>query len=180
MVSRVEVKPGNAEVVHHIGLHIVEVTGRNFTGMLAMSDLYGLTTERNRLINDYVPGDLYNAKIYPSGQAIRIPKHTDLIFEVHYTPNGKADATDQSMVGFQLAEKIPDEEILTKVFRKSIGAFRFLPMPRITKLNPPITLKTTWISTPSGRIFTCAASRSCWKSSSGMRTRTLWKSGRRF
>lgn len=123
----VEVKPGNPEVVHHVGLHIVPSSDRKFVGFSGMAALYGLNGELARLINDYVPGDLYNAKIYSPGSAVRIPKNSDLIFEVHYTPNNREATTDQSMVGFQWASEAPAEEILTEVFRKPIGRFRIPP-----------------------------------------------------
>jgi hypothetical protein len=82
-----------------------------------MAQLYGLTGEHAHLINDYVPGDPYNAKTYPAHQAVVIPKHSDLIFEVHYTPNNKSAVSDQSMVAFQWAKGPPQEQVLTKVFR---------------------------------------------------------------
>jgi peroxiredoxin len=124
----VEVKPGNPEVVHHISLHLAPSTNnKQLNDLAAMVQLYGLNGERNRAINDFVPGDSYNSKIYPPDQAVRIPKHTDLIFEVHYTPNNRAATTDQSMVGFQWADQPPEHEVLTTVFRKPIGGFRVPP-----------------------------------------------------
>lgn len=120
----VEVKPGNTSVVHHIGLHLVKSENREYKGFAAMAALYGLNSEAARLINDYVPGDYYNAKIYPGHQAVRIPKGSDLVFEVHYTPNNRAAVNDQSMVAFQWASEPPAEEVLTKVYRKPVGRFR--------------------------------------------------------
>jgi hypothetical protein len=105
----------------------VKSDNREYKGFAAMAALYGLDTESARLINDYVPGDSYNAKIYPDHQAVRIPKGSDLVFEVHYTPNNKAATTDQSMVAFKWAKKPPEEEVLTKVFRKPMGRFRIPP-----------------------------------------------------
>jgi hypothetical protein len=126
--SAVEVKPGNPEVVHHIALHVLpSQNDQSFDGVAAMALLYGLNAERGRLINDYVPGDTYNSKKYPAGQAVLIPKHHDLIFEVHYTPGGKAATTDQSMVGFQWASEPPKHEVMTTVFRVPIGGFRIPP-----------------------------------------------------
>lgn len=120
----VEIKPGNPQVVHHVTLHIApSLKDDKFAGFASMAQLYGLTGEAARLINDYVPGDPYNAKVYPPHQAVMIPKNSDLIFEVHYTPNNRAGMTDQSMVAFQWAEKPPEEQVLTKVFRKAAGRF---------------------------------------------------------
>lgn len=123
----VEVRPGNPEVVHHIVLHIVPADSRQYTGLMGMALLYGVNAERGRMINDYIPGDTYNAKVYPSHQAVCIPKNTDLIYEIHYTPNNREATTDQSMVAFKWAPKPPAEEVLATVFRKPIGRFRIPP-----------------------------------------------------
>jgi hypothetical protein len=123
----VEVKPGNTTVVHHVGVHIVPSSGRKYEGFAGMAALYGIAGEQGRLINDYVPGDTYNAKEYPLHQAVRIPKGSDLIYELHYTPNNREAATDQSMVAFRWAPKPPEEEVLTEVFRKPMGRFRIPP-----------------------------------------------------
>lgn len=123
----VEIKPGNPEVVHHVALHVAPAAKpqRN-EGLAMMAQLYGINGEKAHLINDFVPGDTYNAKVYPPEQAVLIPKHSDLIFELHYTPNGKVQS-DQSMVAFQWADAPPQEEVLTTVFRKAIGRFRIPP-----------------------------------------------------
>jgi hypothetical protein len=96
-------------------------------GLAMMAQLYGVNGETAHLINDFVPGDTYNAKVYPEDQAVLIPKHSDLIFEVHYTPNGRAATTDQSMVAFQWADGPPQHQVHTSVFRKPIGRFRIPP-----------------------------------------------------
>jgi peroxiredoxin len=123
----VEVKPGNAAVVHHIGLHVVPSSNKAFSGFSGMAELYGLNGEGAILINDYVPGDIYNAKHYPPEQAVRIPKYSDLIFEIHYTPNHRQPVFDRSKVAFIWADQPPIEEVFTKVFRKPVGRFRIPP-----------------------------------------------------
>ena len=123
----VEMKPGNPAVVHHMGLHVApSLKPQRNEGLAMMAQLYGLSGEMAHLINDYVPGDTYNAKVYPPDQAVLIPKHSDLIFEVHYTPSGQANQTDQSMVAFQWAGK-PQNQVHTRVFRKPVGGFRIPP-----------------------------------------------------
>lgn len=131
----VQVKPGNDRVVHHIGLHIVPAGDQQYSGFSGMTALYGFTTEGAVLINDYVPGDTYNATFYPRGQAVRIPKNSDLIFEIHYTTTGKSTEVDQSMVGFRWAKEEPQEEVFTKVFRKQIGRFRIPPRDHHYKME---------------------------------------------
>lgn len=124
----VEIKPGNPEVVHHVALHIApSLKPQRNEGLAMMAQLYGVDGERAHLINDFVPGDTYNAKVYPSDQAVLIPKHSDLIFELHYTPNGREATTDQSMVAFQWADAPPKDQVHTTVFRKPIGGFRIPP-----------------------------------------------------
>jgi peroxiredoxin/mono/diheme cytochrome c family protein len=125
--NAVQVKPGNDRVVHHVGLHIVPAGDQEFSGFGGMAALYGFTTEGAVLINDYVPGDTYNATIYPKGQAVKIPKNSDLIFEIHYTTTGKSPEVDQSMVGFRWAQEPPTEEVFTKVFRRPVGRFNIPP-----------------------------------------------------
>src|SRR5262245_41951639 len=124
----VEVKPGNPEVVHHISLHLApSQSDKRYDGLAGMALLYGFNGEIAHVINDFVPGDTYNAKTYPADQAVLIPKHHDLIFEVHYTPNNRSTATDQSMVAFQWAKEPPTHEVLTTVFRVPVGGFRVPP-----------------------------------------------------
>jgi hypothetical protein len=127
----VEIKPGNPEVVHHITLHLAPSLAngdaKQYSGPATMAQLYGLNGERAHLINDFLPGDSYNAKTYPPDQAVKIPKHTDLIFEVHYTPNNRAATTDQSTVAFRWADAPPKEQVHTTVFRMPIGGFRIPP-----------------------------------------------------
>lgn len=125
----VEIKPGHAEVVHHITLHVAPSAAGNerIDGLATMALLYGLTGERAQVLSDYVPGDLDNAKTYPHDQAVLIPKNSDLIFEVHYTPNGRSDIRDQSMAAFVWADAPPQHQVHTKIFRKAIGGFRIPP-----------------------------------------------------
>ena len=125
--NAVEVKPGQVDVVHHVGLHVVPSSDKQFTGFSGMAELYGLNSEGAILINDYVPGDTYNAKVYPPGQAVRISKGSDLIFEVHYTPNNRSTVLDRSMVAFRWADQPPRDEVFTKVTRTPVGRFRIPP-----------------------------------------------------
>lgn len=125
--NAVEIKPGNSEVVHHVTLHVAPAQEKKSLGGFAMAQLYGLNGDKAHLINDYVPGDTYNAKVYPSHQAVLIPKNSDLIFELHYTPNNREATTDQSMVAFRWADGPPEEQVHTRVFRKPIGRFRIPP-----------------------------------------------------
>jgi hypothetical protein len=123
-VENVEVRAGNAKVVHHV---VVEVRP---PGVKYLTDAkYGeafvpqskpavhkpdtgagrLEIASIEVAGVYVPGGLpYYLK---PGQARLVPAGSDLIFQMHYTTNGKA-ATDRSRVGFQFAKAPPSERVV--------------------------------------------------------------------
>jgi hypothetical protein len=55
-------------------------------------------------IGGYVPGNSIRA--FPEGTAMRLPKGYSLVFQMHYTPNGKA-TTDRSTVALKFAKTPP-------------------------------------------------------------------------
>ena len=99
-VKGMELVPGAREVVHHILVFVRDKNSRK-------RDLAGA---RSFLVG-YVPGT--RAELMPTGYAKRIPANSELIFQVHYTPNGTPQ-TDLSKVGFLFAD--PDQvthEVIT-------------------------------------------------------------------
>ncbi len=100
-VQAAEARPGNREVVHHI---LVYVVGRG-------EDAYAEDGDTRALVG-WAPGDM--PKIFPPGVASRIPAGKDLVFEMHYTPNGAA-ATDRSSVGLRFAPAPPEREVRTNI-----------------------------------------------------------------
>ena len=58
----------------------------------------------------YAPGDL--PTVLPEGTAKRIPAGTNLIFQVHYTPNGRV-RTDRSRVGLIFSKTKPTRQSYT-------------------------------------------------------------------
>ncbi len=126
-VRQVEVRPGTKSVVHHIvmmvrppgakyisdarpGVAFVparkETQRKPETGEGAFGLAAGGAVE---IVGVYVPGGVpYELK---PGQARLIPKGSDLIFQMHYTTNGKA-ATDRSRVGFIFAGGAPAERVV--------------------------------------------------------------------
>lgn len=91
-VQAAEARPGNRAVVHHILIFIQEA-GKPF-GIPDDSILVG-----------HAPGDL--PLVLPPGVAMKIPKGSHLVFQMHYTANGVAQ-TDRSSVGLILAKKPPE------------------------------------------------------------------------
>ncbi len=85
-IQATECRPGNRSVVHHI---IVFVQGKN-------SD-FGARGG----IGGYAPGMI--ATISPPGSATLVPAGSQLVFQLHYTPNG-VEQEDRSMVGVKFAD----------------------------------------------------------------------------
>ena len=92
-IQAAEIRPGVRGVVHHI---IVFAQKAN---------------EPRRLIVGYAPGE--QPAVIAKGLARKIPAGSDLIFQVHYTPNG-TEAKDKSYVGFVFAKQTPANEIVTR------------------------------------------------------------------
>jgi hypothetical protein len=92
-IQAAEIRPGVRGVVHHI---IVFSQKAN---------------EPQRLIVGYAPGE--QPAVISRGLARKIPAGSDLIFQVHYTPNG-TEAKDKSYVGFVFAKEPPNAEVVTR------------------------------------------------------------------
>ena len=113
-VTAAEVRPGAADVVHHASVYIVpkgvriKLVDDELPGGL-FSDLTSPINDLPHLVS-FVPGD--NAFVRRKGLAMRIPKGARLLFEMHYTPTGKA-ATDRTQVGLKFANKPPMHEVLS-------------------------------------------------------------------
>lgn len=99
-VNGMELIPGNREVVHHILVFYRDKNSRS-------RELHG---ERSFLVG-YVPGS--RATMMRDGYAKRIPANSELIFQIHYTPNGTPQE-DLSRVGFIVADpKTITHEVIT-------------------------------------------------------------------
>jgi len=89
-VNGMEIIPGNRAVVHHILIFVRDKGSRQRS----------LDGERGFLAG-YVPGT--RVAVMPQGMAKRIPANSELVFQIHYTPNGTAQS-DLSKVGFLVAD----------------------------------------------------------------------------
>ncbi len=98
-VSAVEVRPGNAPVVHHAVVYIRE-PGDTWTRGPTKADILAV----------YAPGTAPD--VFLPGMAKFIPAGAELVVEIHYTPVGKA-AEDRTRVGMVFAKESPAKRVLT-------------------------------------------------------------------
>jgi len=98
-VERAETRAGVPSVVHHIIIWVV-----------AAGEDYQPGNPDTQLLCGTAPGDM--PQILPPGTAKKIPAGADLIFELHYTPNGTAQK-DRSRVGIIFARQEPKYEART-------------------------------------------------------------------
>jgi len=130
-VKDLEVRPGDASVVHHLVLYARPKTSRFLAvakpGVAfvapeeAMPDpasrppqseraqLYGINANGYEMVGVYVPGGVAYKTL--DGQARLIPAGADLIFQMHYTANGK-ETVDRSKVGIIFAKTPPKERVV--------------------------------------------------------------------
>jgi hypothetical protein len=98
-VVRAEARPDAAPVVHHMIIFVVP------PGQMFNPDAPGAT------LCGMAPGDM--PLMLKDGLAKMIPAGSRLVFQMHYTPNGKA-YRDRSSVGMIFAREKPKHRVLTK------------------------------------------------------------------
>ena len=123
-VTQAEVRPGNRAATHHANVYIREPSSawlREYpTGKLFVPEERGErkasggsssagASVREQVIAGYVPGR--PPKQVPAGYAMLIPAGSDLVFQLHYTTNGKP-ATDVTRIGFVYAKKPPLKRVI--------------------------------------------------------------------
>jgi peroxiredoxin len=95
-VAAAQVIPGNASVVHHAIAFVRPPDGSRFRGVGWLSA--------------YVPGQ--RTQTMPPGRARLLPAGSKLVFQMHYTPNGKEQA-DITKIGLIF---MPESEVTHEVF----------------------------------------------------------------
>lgn len=107
-IAAAEVRPGNRAVVHHVIVYMGEHGQARSDG-------------RDPLLVGFAPGE--QPAVYPAGEAKLLKKGTTLIFQMHYTPNGKA-ATDRTSIGLIFAKEPPKYKVVTT---KAVNAQFVIP-----------------------------------------------------
>ena len=116
-VKAAEVRPGNRGLVHHINVYILRPGRKKLPEGDKLDERLGKELfedpSADKLgdipeLASYTPGDqLFELR---PGMAKRIPKGSQLVFEMHFVPNGKAQ-TDRSSIGLIYAKQPPRHEV---------------------------------------------------------------------
>ncbi len=94
-VTAMEPRPGNPAVVHHIVMYVMPPRG--------VSKYFSPNLPKTQLdwFGSFSPG--YRPVVLPEGTARFVPAGSKLGFQMHYTPNGKAQR-DRSYLGVKFAD----------------------------------------------------------------------------
>ena len=101
-VQAIEVRPGAPDVVHHILVFARPPRDSS-------KEKHSPGDEINYW-GIYVPGN--SKRIYPEGFARKLPKGSQIRFQMHYTPNGTA-TEDSTQIGLVFSDKEPTNEVKT-------------------------------------------------------------------
>lgn len=112
-VAAIEVVPSNPRVVHHAGVYM-QWPGEE-------SPQLGFS----RVLTGYVPGRTADLTTFPEGAAIKVPAGSKLVFQVHYTPIGRA-TSDRTKCGIVFADP---QDVRREVVADSVvgGGLRIPP-----------------------------------------------------
>jgi peroxiredoxin len=124
-IQAAECRPGNRSVVHHIIVGIAPPNGERKTQGALHSEWLTATAPGARPLQ------------LPPGYAKLIPAGSKLVFQMHYTPNGKA-ATDLSSVGFVFA----DPKTVKKQVATAKAANNKFVIPPLVEKHPVKAVKT--------------------------------------
>ncbi len=110
-IQAAEIHPGNRAVVHHVIVSVAE-PGAPSAAEPPAGDAAGEGRGRRGGIKlaGFAPGE--QPKLWPKGTAKLVKAGSNFIFQVHYTPNGKA-AKDRSYVGLYFAKDPVERKVLT-------------------------------------------------------------------
>jgi hypothetical protein len=131
-VQAAEVRPTDRSVVHHIIAFVREPKsnwfkdqkkGEFFTApQIKTKDEPDTSALPSDFLVGYAPGQ--PAEILTPGHAKLIKAGSDIVFQVHYTPNGKP-VRDRTRLGIVLAKEPPRERVLT--LSATNGTFKIPP-----------------------------------------------------
>jgi hypothetical protein len=126
-VNAAEIRPSARSVVHHI-IAVVRPPGSQWMKDAKPFVPYIPTTEAERasdpqfdpvnlsyeLLAGYSPG-MQPQRFDMDHSAKLIPAGSDIVLQVHYTPNGKGSLDDQTRIGLELAKLTPEKRFMSAV-----------------------------------------------------------------
>jgi hypothetical protein len=127
-VTAAEIRPSEPSVVHHV-LAVVRPPGSQwmkgakpfvpFVPAPANPDAAGNPQAQPvdmsyELLAAYSPG-MGPQRFDADHSAKLIPAHSDIVLQVHYTPNGKTEVMDQTRIGVELASEAPPKRFFSAV-----------------------------------------------------------------
>jgi hypothetical protein len=119
-VQMVEVRPTNRSVVHHAVVFVREPDSKWLRGEIEPGKPWTAPPRRRAqetfgggsdILTIYTPGMVPDH--WRPGLAKKIPAGSDLIFQMHYTTNGKDEVNDRTRIGIVFAKEPPPERVLT-------------------------------------------------------------------
>jgi hypothetical protein len=118
-VQQVEVRPTDRSVVHHLVVFIRDPKSpwlKDAEKGVAIvpqgkSDFNNISGGGNEVLTIYTPGMVPDS--WHPGLAKQIKAGSDLVVQIHYTPNGKKAVDDFSRVGIVFSKEEPTERALT-------------------------------------------------------------------
>jgi len=120
-VQMAEMRPSARDHVHHAVVYVRPPESTWLRGAPVGVPFTASTLHDPRLMHEahfttsdlllvYAPGS--SPERFSDGMAKYIPAHSDLIFQMHYTTNGRA-ARDQTSIGMVFAGETPKQRVLT-------------------------------------------------------------------
>ncbi|MGH9514867.1 MAG: thiol-disulfide isomerase [Terriglobales bacterium] len=120
-VQMAELRPSARNHVHHAVIYVRPPESSWLRGAPVGVPFTASTLHDPHLMHDaqssvsdlllvYAPGS--SPESFSDGMAKFIPAHSDLIFQMHYTTNGRA-ATDQTSMGLVFSKAAPKQRVLT-------------------------------------------------------------------
>ena len=100
-VRATEIQPGDRQALHHVITRFtVPAPGE--------ANTQGFGRGRSGGLGGYVPGSVVSE--YPAGTGTLLPAGANIVFQMHYTPYGKA-TTDRSRLGLYLHDEPPEHQL---------------------------------------------------------------------
>ncbi len=120
-VQGIDVRPGNLQLAHHARL-MIDTThlfraddGASVSDTVMQRTNWGVQMV-NYFWHGWVPGNFLT--LYPPGIGKRLPKDSDIVMNMHYSPSSKPD-TDQSQVLLYVTKEKPRRLIETFILDES-------------------------------------------------------------